>query len=244
MEAYKDSHPSAIATNGDSDGATHGRYFDTSWQENKKAYDIAQAAQPYNREVDIGSGTVNGTNDNNTAVTPNTLSDYTKGSSVSGYHPPKNTSSTSFNSGSDKAKTAVEKGVVAQGSSHTDGHVGGDRYAYTANYGDATGEKQQGNGSRDQTPGSDTNISVGGKNSDGQYITNVFYGSNGVRPFYELGSAPVDAKLSSTTGHTLTTPTGWIAGIATGNAPSGSPWTNFTVSREGGGCLSYRRLYA
>ncbi len=195
VRAYKDGHPNAITTDGD--GATHGRYFDTSWQENKKAYDIAHTTPAYNREVDIGSGTVNGTNDNNTAVTPSTLSDYTKGSSVSGYHPAKNTSSTSFNSGSDKAKTAVEKGVVSQ--TGTDGHVGGDRYEYTANYGDAAWEKQQGNGLRDQTPGSNTNISVGGKNADGQYNTNVFYGSNGVKPFYELGSAPVTANAANST---------------------------------------------
>ena len=211
-------------TTNDNNSATHGRYFHTTMSNNnnsKGVFDNMSTSRE-NSAVDTGSAGSNIHGQRDEATNP---------SKISGYMPAMNTEPT--------IQPGIEKGVVAQ--TGTDGHAGGDRYEYTAKYGDLA---WQGGTAATNDRTVDTtaahNISVGGKGANGQYTGETFLNGN-TKPFVETGSAPVAATLSTAnpigaiaqTGITnisysgATVPTNWLSGHSTGTPPTGTTWVDW-----------------
>ena len=226
VKFYDYNHP---GTTGDNNPATNGRYFHTEVANNKLAKDVQHVTPVYDKPVDITGSTVNGQND--TSTNP-----YPASSKVTGYEYSTNTKPTIL--------PGVEKGVVAQ--SGTDGHAGGDRYEYTAKYGDLawqTGAATSNN--KAIVAGSSQNISVGGKDANGQYNTETFL-NGATKPFVETGSAPITAALSTTKSTGVTVPTtGWESGTPPTPAPDplvypgATSWTTWTVTSVDGSTTNY-----
>ena len=224
VKFYDYNHP---GTTGDNNPATNGRYFHTEVANNKLATDVHNVTPAYNKPVDITGSTVNGQND--TSTTP-------PSSKVTGYDYSTNTKPTIL--------PGVEKGVVAQ--SGTDGHAGGDRYEYTAKYGDLAWQTGTATNNKTIVAGASQNISVGGKNADGQYVSETFLNGN-TKPFVETGSAPITAVLSTTksTGVSIAgvnynnVPSNWISGHSTGTPPTGTTWVDWTVTKVDGTTAQY-----
>ena len=211
-------------TTNDNNAATHGRYFHTTMSNNnnsKGVFDNMSTSRE-NSAVDTGSAGSNIHGQRDEATNP---------SKISGYMPAMNTEPT--------IQPGIEKGVVSQ--TGTDGHAGGDRYEYTAKYGDLA---WQGGTAATNDRTVDTtaahNISVGGKGANGQYTGETFLNGN-TKPFVETGSAPVAATLSTAnpigaiaqTGITnisysgATVPTNWLSGHSTGTPPTGTTWVDW-----------------
>ena len=216
---YKQDHP---GTSGDNNPATNGRYFHTEVASDKLAKDVHHITPAYNKPVDITGSTVNGQND--TSTTP-------PSSKVTGYEYSTNTKPTVLPS--------VEKGVVAQ--SGTDGHAGGDRYEYTAKYGDLAWQTGTATNNKTIVAGASQNISVGGKDANGQYISETFLNGN-TKPFVETGSAPITADLSTTksTGVTVST-AGWTQGTTptTPHPTPGVTWVTWIATKVDGSTIEY-----
>jgi putative surface layer protein sapB11 len=216
---YKQDHP---GTSGDNNPATNGRYFHTEVASDKLAKDVHHITPAYNKPVDITGSTVNGQND--TSTTP-------PSSKVTGYDYSTNTRPTVLPS--------VEKGVVAQ--SGTDGHAGGDRYEYTAKYGDLAWQTGTATNNKTIVAGASQNISVGGKDANGQYISETFLNGN-TKPFVETGSAPITADLSTTksTGVTVST-AGWTQGTTptTPHPTPGVTWVTWIATKVDGSTIEY-----
>ena len=219
VKFYDYNHP---GTTGDNNPATNGRYFHTEVANNKLAKDVQHVTPVYDKPVDITGSTVNGQND--TSTTP-------PSSKVTGYEYSTNTKPTIL--------PGVEKGVVAQ--SGTDGHAGGDRYEYTAKYGDLAWQTGAATNDKTIVAGSSQNISVGGKNADGQYATETFLNGN-TKPFVETGSAPITADLSTTksTGVTVST-SGWTQGTTptTPHPTPGVTWVTWIATKVDGSTIEY-----
>ena len=211
-------------TTNDNNAATHGRYFHTTMSNNnnsKGVFDNMSTSRE-NSAVDTGSAGSNIHGQRDEATNP---------SKISGYMPAMNTEPT--------IQPGIEKGVVAQ--TGTDGHAGGDRYEYTAKYGDLA---WQGGTAATNDRTVDTtaahNISVGGKGANGQYTGETFLNGN-TKPFVETGSAPVAATLSTAnpigaiaqTGITgisyssASVPSNWISGHSSGTPPTGTTWVDW-----------------
>ncbi|WP_298944889.1 DUF4214 domain-containing protein [uncultured Campylobacter sp.] len=218
---YNYNHP---GTTGDNNPATNGRYFHTEVANNKLAKDVQHVTPVYDKPVDITGSTVNGQND--TSTNP-----YPASSKVTGYEYSTNTKPTIL--------PGVEKGVVAQ--SGTDGHAGGDRYEYTAKYGDLAWQTGAATNDKTIVAGSSQNISVGGKNADGQYATETFL-NGATKPFVETGSAPITADLSTTksTGVTVST-SGWTQGTTptTPHPTPGVTWVTWIATKVDGSTIEY-----
>ena len=217
-------------TTNDNNAATHGRYFHTTMSNNnnsKGVFDNMSTSRE-NSAVDTGSAGSNIHGQRDEATNP---------SKISGYMPAMNTEPT--------IQPGIEKGVVAQ--TGTDGHAGGDRYEYTAKYGDLA---WQGGTAATNDRTVDTtaahNISVGGKNANGQYGGETFL-NGATKPFVETGSAPVTPDLSSTktTGQSLTgvtyssVPSNWSLGHSSGTPPTGTSWVDWTVTKVDGSSQQY-----
>ena len=226
VKFYDNNHP---GTTGDNNPTTNGRYFHTEVASNKLAKDVHHITPAYDKPVDITGSTVNGQND--TSTNP-----YPASSKVTGYDYSTNTKPTIL--------PGVEKGVVAQ--SGTDGHAGGDRYEYTAKYGDLAWQTGAATNDKTIVAGSNQNISVGGKDANGQYISETFL-NGATKPFVETGSAPITADLSTTksTGVSLTgvsynsVPSNWISGHSSGTPPTGTTWVDWTVTKVDGTTAQY-----
>ena len=211
-------------TTNDNTPATHGRYFHTTMSNNnnsKGVFDNMSTSRE-NSAVDTGSAGSNIHGQRDEATNP---------SKISGYMPAMNTEPT--------IQPGIEKGVVAQ--TGTDGHAGGDRYEYTAKYGDLA---WQGGTAATNDRTVDTtvahNISVGGKGANGQYTGETFLNGN-TKPFVETGSAPVAATLSTANPHgaiaqtgitnigysSATVPTNWLSGHSSGTPPTGTTWVDW-----------------
>ena len=219
VKFYDNNHP---GTTGDNNPATNGRYFHTEVASNKLAKDVHHITPAYDKPVDITGSTVNGQND--TSTTP-------PSSKVTGYDYSTNTRPTVLPS--------VEKGVVAQ--SGTDGHAGGDRYEYTAKYGDLAWQTGTATNNKTIVAGASQNISVGGKDANGQYISETFLNGN-TKPFVETGSAPITADLSTTksTGVTVST-AGWTQGTTptTPHPTPGVTWVTWIATKVDGSTIEY-----
>ena len=211
----------------DNDDPTHGRYFHTTMSNNnnsKGVFDNMSTSRE-NSAVDTGSSGSNIHGQRDEATNP---------SKISGYMPAMNTEPT--------IQPGIEKGVVAQGTGHTDGHAGGDRYEYTAKYGDLA---WQGGTAATNDRTVDTtaahNISVGGKGANGQYTGETFLNGN-TKPFVETGSAPVTADLSTTksTGVTVST-AGWTQGTTptTPHPTPGVTWVTWIATKVNGSTIEY-----
>lgn len=211
-------------TTNDNTPATHGRYFHTTMSNNNNSKDVYDnmSTSRENSAVDTGSSGSNIHGQRDEAA---------NSSKISGYMPAMNTAPT--------IQPGIEKGVVAQ--TGTDGHAGGDRYEYTAKYGDLA---WQGGTAATNDRTVDTtaahNISVGGKNANGQYGGETFLNGN-TKPFVETGSAPVAATLSTANPHgaiaqtgitnvgysSASVPSNWISGHSTGTPPTGTTWVDW-----------------
>ena len=209
----------------DNDDPTHGRYFHTTMSNNnnsKGVFDNMSTSRE-NSAVDTGSAGSNIHGQRDEATNP---------SKISGYMPAMNTAPT--------IQPGIEKGVVAQ--TGTDGHAGGDRYEYTAKYGDLA---WQGGTAATNDRTVDTtaahNISVGGKGANGQYTGETFLNGN-TKPFVETGSAPVTADLSTTksTGVTVST-AGWTQGTTptTPHPTPGVTWVTWIATKVNGSTIEY-----
>ena len=226
VKFYDYNHP---GTTGDNNPATNGRYFHTEVANNKLAKDVQHVTPVYDKPVDITGSTVNGQND--TSTNP-----YPASSKVTGYEYSTNTKPTIL--------PGVEKGVVSQ--SGTDGHAGGDRYEYTAKYGDLAWQTGAATNDKTIVASGSQNISVGGKDANGQYNTETFL-NGATKPFVETGSAPITADLSTTksTGVSLTgvsynsVPSNWISGHSSGTPPTGTTWVDWTVTKVDGTTAQY-----
>ena len=219
VKFYDNNHP---GTTGDNNPATNGRYFHTEVASDKLAKDVHHITPAYNKPVDITGSTVNGQND--TSTTP-------PSSKVTGYDYSTNTRPTVLPS--------VEKGVVAQ--SGTDGHAGGDRYEYTAKYGDLAWQTGAATNNKTIVASASQNISVGGKDANGQYISETFL-NGATKPFVETGSAPITADLSTTksTGVTVST-AGWTQGTTptTPHPTPGVTWVTWIATKVDGSTIEY-----
>lgn len=226
---YKENSPDTTL---DNDATTNGRYFHTVESRDNNSKDVydKMSTDRSISAVDTGSSGSNIHGQRDEATNP---------SKISGYEPATNTKAT--------IAPGVEKGVVAQ--TGTDGHAGGDRYEYTAKYGDLAWEKQApvtSPNSKSFDTTATQNISVGGKNADGQYAGETFLNGN-TKPFVETGSAPVAADLSSTktTGQSLTgvtyssVPSNWSLGHSSGTPPTGTSWVDWTVTKVDGSSQQY-----
>lgn len=211
-------------TTNDNTPATHGRYFHTTMSNNNNSKDVYDnmSTSRENSAVDTGSAGSNIHGQRDEATDP---------SKISGYMPAMNTEPT--------IQPGIEKGVVAQ--TGTDGHAGGDRYEYTAKYGDLA---WQGGTAATNDRTVDTtaahNISVGGKGANGQYTGETFL-NGATKPFVETGSAPVEAKLSTANPHgaiaqtditgisysSASVPSNWLSGHSTGTPPTGTTWVDW-----------------
>jgi len=219
VKFYDNNHP---GTTNDNTPATNGRYFHTEVANDKLATDVHNVTPVYNKPVDITGSTVNGQRD--TSTTP-------PSSKVTGYDYSTNTKPTIL--------PGVEKGVVAQ--SGTDGHAGGDRYEYTAKYGDLAWQTGAATNNKTIVAGASQNISVGGKDANGQYISETFLNGN-TKPFVETGSAPITADLSTTksTGVTVST-AGWTQGTTptTPHPTPGVTWVTWIATKVDGSTIEY-----
>lgn len=219
VKFYDNNHP---GTTNDNTPATNGRYFHTEVANDKLATDVHNVTPVYNKPVDITGSTVNGQRD--TSTTP-------PSSKVTGYDYSTNTKPTIL--------PGVEKGVVAQ--SGTDGHAGGDRYEYTAKYGDLAWQTGVATNNKTIVAGASQNISVGGKDANGQYISETFLNGN-TKPFVETGSAPITADLSTTksTGVTVST-AGWTQGTTptTPHPTPGVTWVTWIATKVDGSTIEY-----
>ena len=221
---YKENSPDTTL---DNDATTNGRYFHTVESRDNNSKDVydRMSTDRSISAVDTGSSGSNIHGQRDEATNP---------SKISGYEPATNTKAT--------IAPGVEKGVVAQ--TGTDGHAGGDRYEYTAKYGDLAWEKQApvtSPNSKSFDTTATQNISVGGKNADGQYAGETFL-NGATKPFVETGSAPVAATLSTAnpigaiaqTGITNITyssasvPSNWISGPSSGTPPTGTTWVDWS----------------
>jgi len=219
IKFYDTGHPTNLSNEGQS--SVHGRYFHTTTVSNKAAEEVHRVTPAYDKPVDITGSTVNGQRD----TAPNK-------STVDGYDYSTNTEPT--------IQPGIERGIVAQ-TGGTDGHAGGDRYEYTAKYGDLAW--QTGAATNDKTiiAGASQNISVGGKGANGQYTTETFLNGN-TKPFVETGSAPVTADLSTTksTGVTVST-AGWTQGTTptTPHPTPGVTWVTWIATKVDGSTIEY-----
>ena len=223
-------------TTNDNNPATHGRYFHTTMSNNNNSKDVYDnmSTSRENSAVDTGSSGSNIHGQRDEATNP---------SKISGYMPAMNTEPT--------IQPGIEKGVVAQ--TGTDGHAGGDRYEYTAKYGDLA---WQGGTAATNDRTVDTtaahNISVGGKGANGQYTGETFL-NGATKPFVETGSAPVAATLSTANPHgaiaqtgitnigysSATVPTNWLSGHSTGTPPTGTTWVDWEFKTLDGAVHQY-----
>ena len=219
IKFYDTGHPTNLSNEGQP--SVHGRYFHTTTVSNKAAEEVHRVTPAYDKPVDITGSTVNGQRD----TAPNK-------STVDGYDYSTNTEPT--------IQPGIERGIVAQ-TGGTDGHAGGDRYEYTAKYGDLAW--QTGAATNDKTiiAGASQNISVGGKGANGQYTTETFLNGN-TKPFVETGSAPVTADLSTTksTGVTVST-AGWTQGTTptTPHPTPGVTWVTWIATKVDGSTIEY-----
>lgn len=219
IKFYDTGHPTNL--NNEGQPSVHGRYFHTTTVSNKAAEEVHRVTPAYDKPVDITGSTVNGQRD----TAPNK-------STVDGYDYSTNTEPT--------IQPGIERGIVAQ-TGGTDGHAGGDRYEYTAKYGDLAW--QTGAATNDKTiiAGASQNISVGGKGANGQYTTETFLNGN-TKPFVETGSAPVTADLSTTksTGVTVST-AGWTQGTTptTPHPTPGVTWVTWIATKVDGSTIEY-----
>ena len=223
-------------TTNDNNLATHGRYFHTTMSNNNNSKDVYDnmSTSRENSAVDTGSSGSNIHGQRDEAA---------NSSKISGYMPAMNTEPT--------IQPGIEKGVVAQ--TGTDGHAGGDRYEYTAKYGDLA---WQGGTAATNDRTVDTtaahNISVGGKGANGQYTGETFL-NGATKPFVETGSAPVAATLSTANPHgaiaqtgitnigysSATVPTNWLSGHSTGTPPTGTTWVDWEFKTLDGAVHQY-----
>ena len=223
IKFYDTGHPTNLSNEGQP--AVNGRYFHTTKVVNQAAEEVHRVTPAYNKPVDITGSTVNGQRD----TAPNK-------STVDGYDYSTNTKPT--------IQPGIERGIVAQTGS--DGHVGGDRYEYTATYGDLawqTGAATSNN--KAIVAGASQNISVGGKGANGQYTSETFL-NGATKPFIEKGAAPVAADLSTTKSTGVTVPTtGWLNGAAPGTPPDTSvypgatSWTTWVATKADGTTVTY-----
>ena len=222
IKFYDTGHPTNLSNEGQP--SVNGRYFHTTKVVNKAAEEVHRVTPAYDKPVDITGSTVNGQRD----TAPNK-------STVDGYDYSTNTKPT--------IQPGIERGIVAQ--TGTDGHAGGDRYEYTATYGDLAWQTGAATHNKTIIAGASQNISVGGKGANGQYTSETFL-NGATKPFIEKGAAPVAADLSTTKSTGVTVPTtGWIPGTPSTPAPDpltypgATSWTTWVATKADGTTVTY-----